>query len=246
MVRSIACATLALIACLGGACLSDPGVHCADGTLCPADTTCAALAGVTHCVTAAQQAACAGAATGAPCDLTGTGDGVCNGGACIRRGCRDGFLSADEKCDGTLLGDETCESRGYHGGVLACHDDCTFDVSACSGICGDGVISDAEDCDPGKPDLGVPADLGGATCAIGGFYQPDGLACSEACRFEFAACGGGRDDSRNRAPSHLQLGHSALRIRLVAGTPYPCRVPPVAVVHRTPASASRSVCPPSS
>jgi hypothetical protein len=192
MVRSIACAGVVLLACLATACLSDPGVHCADGTLCPADTTCAALAGVTHCVTAAQQAACAGAATGAPCDLSGTGDGVCNGGACIRRGCRDGFLSVDEKCDGTLLGDETCESRGYHGGVLACHDDCTFDVSACSGICGDGVISDAEDCDPGKPDLGVPPDLGGATCAIGGFYQPAGLACSEACRFEFAACGGGR------------------------------------------------------
>ena len=192
MVRSIACAGLGLLAVLASACLSDPSVHCADGTLCPADTTCAALAGTTHCVTPAQQAACAGQAAGASCDLTASGDGVCNGGACVRRGCRDGFLSADEKCDGELLGDETCASRGYNGGTLACNDDCTFDVSNCSGRCGDGVISDEEDCDPGEPDVGTPANLGGATCAIGGYYQPDGLACTDACRFSFVGCGGGR------------------------------------------------------
>jgi hypothetical protein len=41
-------------------------------------------------------------------------------------GCGDGVLheAFGEVCDGAALGGESCISLGYHGGQLACHDDC--------------------------------------------------------------------------------------------------------------------------
>lgn len=183
-------AILAALALAG--CLDDPAVRCADGTLCPSGTTCAVVAGATRCTTDEQRQACAGAAPGAPCDLTGDDDGVCNAGVCIRRGCGDGFLTLGERCDGAELGGETCASRGYNGGALGCTASCEFDTSACEGRCGDGVVSDDEDCDPGAPEAGIPPDLAGQTCALAGFYVPDGLGCTAGCRFDTRGCGGGR------------------------------------------------------
>lgn len=47
--------------------------------------------------------------------------------------CGDGVLqvAAGEACDGTELGDETCEGLGLGTGTLQCAADCTFDTSAC-------------------------------------------------------------------------------------------------------------------
>lgn len=178
----------ALVAAIGlglGGCLDDPGVTCADGTLCPEGTACRAIAGTTHCVSPGQAAACAGAGDGGACTLTGGGTGVCNQGVCLRPGCGDGFLSAGEKCDGALLGDETCAGRGYYRGTLGCTADCDFDTSACEGTCGDGVLdaADGEECD-------LTA-LGDADCTDGGYYAAAGLRCSPRCRLDFGGCTGG-------------------------------------------------------
>jgi hypothetical protein len=45
--------------------------------------------------------------------------------------CGNGNAETDEQCDGSDLGRETCQSRGYDSGVLSCNADCTFNTSAC-------------------------------------------------------------------------------------------------------------------
>ena len=63
----------------------------------------------------------------ATCQITGcfnaADDGVCG----------DDVINQDwEVCDGTDLGDQTCQSLGHDGGNLACESDCTdFDTSGC-------------------------------------------------------------------------------------------------------------------
>jgi hypothetical protein len=48
-----------------------------------------------------------------------------------------------EVCDGEDLGSETCASRGFVGGTLACSSACTFDIAGCNQCLpiGDGVTS---------------------------------------------------------------------------------------------------------
>src|SRR6187402_3074449 len=50
------------------------------------------------------------------------------------RGCGNGELDGVEMCDGTLLGEHTCESAtsgALPGGTLGCHANCTLDMSEC-------------------------------------------------------------------------------------------------------------------
>jgi hypothetical protein len=61
--------------------------------------------------------------------------------------CGNGVANQDEDCDGTDLRGETCVSRGFEGGTLACNSNCTFDTSGCSGTCGDGTCGGSEDCE---------------------------------------------------------------------------------------------------
>jgi 5'-nucleotidase len=65
------------------------------------------------------------------------GDGVCqddeDAESCPEDcGCGNDMINEGETCDGSDLGDATCESEGYAGGELACLDDCSgFDYSGC-------------------------------------------------------------------------------------------------------------------
>lgn len=45
--------------------------------------------------------------------------------------CGNGLLETGEQCDGSLLGGETCASRGFTSGTLRCGSNCVFDTSAC-------------------------------------------------------------------------------------------------------------------
>jgi hypothetical protein len=49
-------------------------------------------------------------------------------------------------------------------------------------VCGDGIRTGNEACDG--------SDLGSATCLTAGFYNPDGLACTEFCTFDTTNCVG--------------------------------------------------------
>ncbi|PKN44154.1 MAG: hypothetical protein CVU59_12395, partial [Deltaproteobacteria bacterium HGW-Deltaproteobacteria-17] len=102
---------------------------------------------------------------------------------CIATGaCGDGVIQTafGESCDGDALGDQTCESRGLAGGVLACNDDCTFDTAGCA-ICGDGTIMDPFETCEGD-------DLQGSTCTSLGYYGGN-LACDgQTCTFDTGNC----------------------------------------------------------
>lgn len=49
--------------------------------------------------------------------------------------CGNGQIDADEECDGSFLGAETCESLGHGPGVLDCDPmTCTYDTSMCENL----------------------------------------------------------------------------------------------------------------
>jgi hypothetical protein len=90
-------------------------------------------------------------------------------------GCGNGVREGDEVCDGADVGAETCEARGFHGGMLGCGGDCSgYDESNCElvGWCGDGHMqSNWESCDgsmmypPTCVELGLGYDAGLVGCA---------------------------------------------------------------------------------
>ena len=125
------------------------------------------------------------------CDSSPTGcreGGVCGAsGTALECMCADtctgdGVVDPGEECDGPVVG-ETCASRGFAGGALACVD-CGIDESGCDlGFCGDGVIvaRAGEICEPD--------DLAGFTCAILGFGGGGDLACGVGCTaFDTSGC----------------------------------------------------------
>ncbi len=104
--------------------------------------------------------------------------------------CGNGVKEGDEECDGAEFAGLGCsdftDSTGhvYDGGVLRCSDDCHIDTSGC-GICGNGVIDGAEQCDG--------ADLGGVTCSdledgTAGAFTDGTLVCTAECTFDVSAC----------------------------------------------------------
>jgi hypothetical protein len=113
------------------------------------------------------------------------GDNVCDSSetaaSCATDcGCGNGVLNVGEDCDGTDVGDATCESVAQHGGTLGCNADCTFDVVGCDQyMCGDGIVDPGEECDG--------SDLSGATCDSIGFTT-GALACGSDCKLDVTAC----------------------------------------------------------
>ena len=45
--------------------------------------------------------------------------------------CGNGTKDPGEECDGRDMGSATCETLGFSGGTLLCHQDCTYDTSQC-------------------------------------------------------------------------------------------------------------------
>ena len=104
---------------------------------------------------------------------------------CIAEGrCGDGTIQASygEDCDGTALGDATCVSLGYNGGLLSCGAECVFDLASCEGEgrCGDGSVQTFyEQCDGGN--------LNAQTCQTLG-YNGGELTCDGTCTFVLTNC----------------------------------------------------------
>ena len=122
---------------------------CAVGGICTTGTDCASgyCDGTDHCAVLT----CGdGTKSGTEeCDTSDFGGLTCasyffSGGtltctACIistatcTGGCGNNVVDGAEQCDGTALDGETCASLGYDAGPgLACDENCSFDVSACS------------------------------------------------------------------------------------------------------------------
>ena len=72
--------------------------------------------------------------------------------------CGDGEAELTEACDGDDLRNQTCVDHGFVGGVLSCHDDCTYDISLCT----DDVGTTAEPPTPTTPTTGADIPTTGA------------------------------------------------------------------------------------
>ncbi len=189
-------------------CLEADIVQCPSGAICPSGYTCGETGG---CIAPGLLDACADKLDGDACDLAGV-SGECDGGLCVPISCGNGRVEAGEVCDdgdhedfdgcrADCLSDETC-GNGVIDPGLDEQCDCGTDADAvpagcsapnsdaggvcrtdCKLHCGDGERTGLELCDGD--------DLGGSTCTDFGFHAPGGLACSAACTFDIAACGGG-------------------------------------------------------
>jgi len=128
--------------------LCSSGTVCEDGT-CEGDETCSSCpADCGTCPT-----------TGGP-----TSDDECGD---------DEVNQDDEECDGDDLDDETCLTLDFDGGTLGCKEDCTFDVSGCTGTstyCDDGNCSGGE-WELTDPTVDVSGDEGEVVVSVGGDYD---------------------------------------------------------------------------
>lgn len=48
--------------------------------------------------------------------------------------CGDALVTGSEQCDGANLTGQTCITRGYDAGTLACYGNCSFDTSLCTRV----------------------------------------------------------------------------------------------------------------
>ncbi len=102
----------------------------------------------------------------------------------VPENCGNGVKNEGEECDGQDLGNVTCESFGYAGGVLSCTDQCRYDRSQCVGAqdrCGNGLIDINEQCDG--------TNLNDFTCENFGYYGGT-LTCDSSCQFDLGGCNG--------------------------------------------------------
>jgi hypothetical protein len=117
------------------------------------------------------------------CDRNGGAYAAADAGSLVSQplpGCGNGVLEGTEACDGAAFGTHSCVTEGFYGGAIACHADCTLDLTGCSGGCGDGVKNGTEVCDG--------TDLGGATCLTEG-YASGPLTCQADCHgLDTSAC----------------------------------------------------------
>lgn len=126
-----------------------------------------------------------GGGSGGAGGIGGAGGGV-GGGAGGGGVCGDDSLDGDEVCDGTALNGETCSSRGFDSGHLACAQTCdAFITAGCFNTgpeCGNDIREEPELCDG--------SDLAGWSCVALG-YDGGEIACAVACdAFVITGCGG--------------------------------------------------------
>jgi hypothetical protein len=87
----------------------------------------------------------------------------------------------EEECDGSQIGNTSCEDEGFYSGTVVCNDECQLDYSDCSGLCGDSELQpEFEPCD---------GELIGEnmTCGKAGYFSGI-ISCSEECTRETDNC----------------------------------------------------------
>lgn len=90
--------------------------------------------------------------------------------------CGNGRIDGDEVCDGTNLGDKTCESLGFEGGQLTCYPNCmALNTSACNR--GSSALDPGSECNCSSDCRGNDTNPG--ICVFGVCMQEASSACSE-------------------------------------------------------------------
>ena len=136
-----------VVGALALGCVESSVVPCGEDKVCPGGTTCDP-SGSGRCLRPEQVAACETVADGESC-MIDSRQGTCRNSACELWACGDGYVNANEDCDGVDLGGATCLDVGFYAaGGLACDRDCQFDPRECGGgSCGDDIINGRELCD---------------------------------------------------------------------------------------------------
>lgn len=117
-----------------------------------------------------------------------------------------------EECDGQNLNGNSCQSMGFMGGTLTCSENCTYDLSGCTTVCGNSIREVGETCDDGNTD----ADDGcSSSCEVEAGWECDEnspSACSTFCGDSMAvgdeACDG--DDLSGETCAGLGYGGGTL------------------------------------
>ena len=101
--------------------------------------------------------------------------------------CGDGKAELTEACDGADLRDQTCFDHAFIGGILACRDDCTYDLSQCTDDVGTTVepwpTSTTPTTDADIPTTGANPSATSASettageDSVGGEQAEDGCGC---------------------------------------------------------------------
>ncbi|MFV8749601.1 proprotein convertase P-domain-containing protein [Nannocystaceae bacterium ST9] len=136
--------------------------------------------------------------------------------------CGDAVQQGNEECDGADFGSTTCADflspsmAPFDTGSLSCIDDCTIDTSNCS-LCGDGVVTGAEICEPGV--------LQGETCGSQGF--DDGvLGCNADCTgFDVSNCtdcGDGMVEGNEQCEANDLAGETCNTLGFLGGGTLAC------------------------
>jgi cysteine-rich repeat protein len=106
--------------------------------------------------------------------------------------CGNNFIEYGEICDGYRMDDTTCSTFDeFNMGTVSCGSDClSYDTSSCYN-CGDGEISDNEDCDPSIPITTSCNDI------LNIYYDDLALTCDSTCHFDTSACSRCGDNKAN-------------------------------------------------
>ncbi len=126
--------------------------------------------------------------------------GICGNG--VIDGAEQCDCGEDGKCSSAELGGSSCSSLDYEGGNLTCglkgsNNECRFVTEECVGepsVCGDGIISGAEQCDCGEDESCSSAELDDESCQSLG-YENGTLGCVpkgevNECKFNSGGCSG--------------------------------------------------------
>jgi hypothetical protein len=127
-------------------CVTTVSQSCGGELICPENTRCDVE---NHrCISATEEAACAGLDEGESCTLLGA-KGTCRAGICQPHFCGDGVVSDLEECDGApALGDQTCSSHGDRG-FARCTESCQVSFDSCETMGWQPVwVVDSEGGDP--------------------------------------------------------------------------------------------------
>jgi hypothetical protein len=165
---------------------------------------------------------------GATCQSIGYDDGLLscaasctfNTDGCYN--CGDAVQQGNEQCDGADFGDLTCadfmapNNAPFDSGSLTCLDECTVDTGNCS-LCGDGVVSGAEVCEPGV--------LQGETCGSQG-YDDGVLNCLADCSgydtTDCTDCGDGSVEGNEQCDGNDLAGNTCTNLGFLGGGTLSC------------------------
>ncbi|HVH98409.1 MAG TPA: hypothetical protein VM869_06855, partial [Enhygromyxa sp.] len=136
--------------------------------------------------------------------------------------CGDAVQQGNEQCDGADFADLSCADfmaanmAPFDSGSLTCLDECTIDTSNCS-LCGDGVVSGAEVCEPGV--------MQGETCTSQGFDDGN-LSCLADCSgydtSECTDCGDGQVEGNEQCDGNNLDGNTCINLGFPGGGNLSC------------------------